>query len=49
MADKPKLVKGTLDNGAVVQCTEEDAAVLGARFTPEKSAAKKASSSDKKS
>lgn len=35
MADKPKLVRGTLANGAVVQTTEENAGRLGAQFTPE--------------
>jgi hypothetical protein len=33
MADKPKLVRGTLDNGAVVETTKENAERLGARFT----------------
>jgi len=42
MADKPKLVRGTLANGAVVQTTEENAERLGAQFTPEKSSAQKA-------
>jgi len=47
MADKPKTVRGTFANGAVVQTTEENAARLGAQFTPEgsKSTAKKAASS----
>lgn len=40
MADKPKLVRGTLASGAVVQTTEENAERLGAQFTPEKSASK---------
>lgn len=45
MADKPKLVRGTI-GGATVQTTEENAARLGAQFEPEKKAsAKKATSS----
>lgn len=45
MADKPKLVRGTIDGGVTVQTTEENAARLGARFEPEKKAAAKKSSS----
>jgi len=41
MADKPKMVRGTL-NGATVEIKESTAGVLGAQFTPEKAAAKKA-------
>lgn len=47
MAEKPKLVRGTVA-GATVQVTEEKAALLGAAFEPEKATAKKASSSTTK-
>lgn len=40
MADKPKTVRGTVA-GAVVETSEENAARLGAAFTPEKAPAKK--------
>jgi hypothetical protein len=46
MADKPKLVRGTVA-GATVQTTEENAEQLGAQFEPEKAPAKKATSSKK--
>lgn len=43
MADKPKLVRGTVA-GATVQTTEENAARLGAQFEPEsKSSSSKSS------
>lgn len=46
MADKVKTVRGTIDGGAVVETSEENAARLGARFAPEtKAPAKKAASS----
>ena len=41
MADV-KVVKGTLANGAVVSTSEENAARLGAQFTPEGQKARKA-------
>lgn len=44
MADKPKTVRGTL-YGATVETTQETADALGGQFEPEKSTAKKASSS----
>ncbi len=44
MADKPKLVRGTVA-GATVQTTEENAERLGAQFEPEKASAKKSTSS----
>ena len=47
MAEKPKTVRGTVA-GAVVETSEENAARLGADFTPEKKAAAKKSSSSKK-
>ncbi len=46
MADKPKLVRGTVA-GATVETTEENAARLGAQFEPEKKAAAKKASSSK--
>lgn len=44
MADKPKTVRGTVA-GAKVETSEENAARLGAAFTPEKAPAKKSASS----
>ncbi len=44
MADKPKLVRGTV-GGATVEVSEEKAERMGAQFTPEKTPAKKAASS----
>jgi hypothetical protein len=48
MADKPKLVRGTVA-GAKVETTEENAARLGSAFVPEvKAPAKKAASGSTK-
>jgi hypothetical protein len=44
MAEKPKLVRGTI-NGATVQTSEENAARLGEQFQPEKAPTKKSASS----
>lgn len=43
MADKPKMVRGTVAGGTV-EIPEEKAARMGSAFTPEKTEAKKAPS-----
>lgn len=47
MADKPKMVRGTVA-GATVETSEENAERLGAQFAPEKASAKKSTSSKSK-
>lgn len=44
MAEKPKMVRGTVAGGKV-EITEEKAARMGSDFTPEKAPAKKTASS----
>lgn len=46
MADKPKMVRGTVAGGTV-EIPEEKAERMGSAFEPEKTTAKKAASSKK--